>query len=264
MVKRFFRAYGRLSDHVGDRVLNPIAEIGDVVMFLGQIVRTLTAIPRSLNLIFESMLDIGVRSIPIALVISVFAGATTAWQGNYQLAEYVSMRYLGTAVSKSIILELGPVLTGLIVAGRIGASIAASLGAMKVTEQIDALATMAINPVRYLAMPRVVASIIMVPMLTIYSCAFGILAGMLVSKYFLGITSGIFIFGLKHYFFVTDVVVSLVKSFIFGIGISVLGCYYGFNASGGAEGVGNAAIKAFVTSAVFILLSDFMVASIAF
>jgi phospholipid/cholesterol/gamma-HCH transport system permease protein len=210
------------------------------------------------------MLEIGVRSIPICFVISVFAGATTAWQGNYQLEEYVSMRYLGTAVSKSIILELGPVLTGLIVAGRVGASIAASLGAMRITEQIDALSTMAIDPIRYLVLPRVVASVVMVPILTIYSCFFGICAGMVVSMYFLGISRGIFIFGLKHYFYITDVTVCLLKSLIFGAGLSVLGCYYGFQTRGGAEGVGHAAIKAFVTSSVFILFSDFLVASVAF
>ena len=124
MVSRLFGMYGRLSEAIANRVLNPISEIGDIVLFMGQILKTVPSIPRSFRLILDDMLEIGVRSIPIVFVISVFAGATTAWQGNYQLSEYVSMRYLGTAVSKSIILELGPVLTGLIVAGRIGASIA--------------------------------------------------------------------------------------------------------------------------------------------
>ncbi len=210
------------------------------------------------------MLEIGVRSLPIVLVISVFAGATTAWQANYQLEGYISMRYLGTAVSKSIILELGPVLTGLVIAGRVGASIAASLGAMRVTEQIDALSTMAIDPVRYLVLPRVTASMVMVPLLTIYSCFFGIIAGMFVSMFLLNVSMGIFIFGLRHYFYISDVVVCLVKSLVFGTGLSVLGCYYGFNTSGGAEGVGRAAIKAYVAASVFILLSDFLVAYIAF
>ena len=174
------------------------------------------------------------------------------------------MRYLGTAVSKSLILELGPVLTGLVVAGRIGSSIAASLGAMRVTEQIDALSTMAIDPIRYLVMPRVVAAMVMVPMLTIYSVSFGIVGGMYVSMKFLGVPVGIFIYGLRHFFYYSDLIVCLIKSLIFGTGLSILGCYYGFNATGGAEGVGNAAIRAYVSSAVFILLSDFVVASIAF
>ena len=188
----------------------------------------------------------------------------TAWQANYQLEGYVSMRYLGTAVSKSLILELGPVLTGLVVAGRIGSSIAASLGAMRITEQIDALSTMAINPIRYLVMPRVIAAMIMVPMLTIYSVSFGIVGGMYVSMKFLGVPYGIFIYGLRHFFYYSDLMVCLIKSLIFGTGLSFLGCYYGFNATGGAEGVGSAAIRAYVSSAVFILLSDFVVASIAF
>ncbi len=264
MISGLASTYNRLSRSFARIILGPVEELGDIVLFFGEIIRTVPSISRSARLIFENMLEIGVRSIPIVLVISVFAGATTAWQGNYQLSGYVSMRYLGTAVSKSVILELGPVLTGLIIAGRIGASIAASLGAMKITEQIDALSTMAINPVRYLALPRVTAAFIMVPILTIISCFFAILAGMLVSEIFLNVSQGIFIFGVKQFFYVTDVIVSLIKSVVFGAGISVLGCYYGFKASGGAEGVGQAAIKAFVSSAIFILFSDFMIASIAF
>ena len=245
-----------------DTVCDPLREFGDIVIFFTRTLRTIPGIPRSLKLIFDSMLEIGVRSLPITFVISIFAGATTAWQANYQLEEYVSMRYLGTAVSKSIILELGPVLTGLVVAGRIGASIAASLGAMRVTEQIDALSTMAIDPVRYLVLPRITAAMVMVPMLTVYSCFFGIAGGMFVSIKFLGVSWGIFIYGLRHYFYITDVFVCMVKSLIFGTGLSLLGCYYGFTTTGGAEGVGRSAIKAYVSSAVFILLTDFMVASI--
>ncbi len=258
------RYYVRFAEYLNDAVIAPVREIGAIVIFFGRIIRTMLSIPRSMRLILDAMLEIGVRSIPIVFVISIFAGATTAWQGNYQLEEYVSMRYLGTAVSKSIILELGPVLTGLIVAGRIGASIAASLGSMRVTEQIDALSSMAVDPIRYLAMPRVVAAMVMVPMLTVYSCFFGIFGGMLVSMKFLGVTQGIFIYGVRHYFYISDVIVSMIKAFVFGTGLSVLGCYYGFTASGGAEGVGKAAIRAYVTSAVFILLSDFVVASLAF
>ncbi len=263
-MKRLFRLYFNLISKTTESFLNPIKEFGDIVIFLGRILRTIPRIPGSTKLIFDSMLEIGVRSLPIVLVISVFAGATTAWQANYQLEGYISMRYLGTAVSKSIILELGPVLTGLVIAGRVGASIAASLGAMRVTEQIDALSTMAIDPVRYLVLPRVIASMVMVPLLTIYSCFFGIIAGMFVSMHLLNVSMGIFIFGLRHYFYISDLVVCLVKSLVFGTGLSVLGCYYGFNTSGGAEGVGRAAIKAYVAASVFILLSDFIVAYIAF
>jgi len=256
--------YINLSSKFTSLILNPVKEFGDIVIFFGRIIRTIPRIPRSIKLIYDSMLEIGVRSLPIVFVISVFAGATTAWQANYQLEGYVSMRYLGTAISKSIILELGPVLTGLVIAGRVGASIAASLGAMRITEQIDALSTMAIDPMRYLVLPRVTASVVMVPILTIYSCFFGIIAGMFVSMHFLGVSQGIFIFGVRHYFYITDLVVCLIKSLIFGAGLSILGCYYGFSTTGGAEGVGIAAIKAYVTSSVFILLSDFMVASVAF
>jgi len=263
-VKRISLLYVTIATRTADFLIAPLREFGDIAIFFWTALKSFTGIPRSWRLILDSMLEIGFRSIPIVFVISVFAGATTAWQGNYQLEEYISMRYLGTAVSKSIILELGPVLTGLVVAGRIGASIAASLGAMRVTEQIDALSAMAIDPVRYLVLPRVVAAMIMVPLLTIYSCFFGIIGGMLVSMFFLGVSKGIFIYGLRNFFYISDVIVCLIKSFIFGTGLSVLGCYFGFTTRGGAEGVGQAAIKAYVASAVFILLSDFVVASLAF
>jgi phospholipid/cholesterol/gamma-HCH transport system permease protein len=234
------------------------------MIFFGNTLRTLPAIPKSIGLIFDSMLDMGVKSLSITFVISLFAGASTAWMANYQLEGYVTMRFLGTAVSKAIILELGPVLTGLVIAGRVGSSIAASLGAMKVTEQIDALSTMAINPYRFLAMPRVLAGLIMVPLLTIYSDFFGIWSAMIISEHFLNVTSGIFMFGVRQFFVVSDVVVSIIKGAVFGTGLSLLGCYYGFKASGGAVGVGLAAIKAFVTSAVFILLSDFFIAVLTY
>jgi phospholipid/cholesterol/gamma-HCH transport system permease protein len=251
-------------DPLKKRIISPIEEFGDIIAFFFRILQTSGQITRSWNLVINSMLEIGVKSLPIVFVISVFAGATTAWQATYQLEGFVSLRYIGTAVTKSIILELGPVLTGLVLAGRVGASIAASLGAMKITEQIDALSTMAIDPVRYLALPRVFAGMVMLPLLTVYSCVFGVLGGLFVSVNFLDISTGTFIYGMRQFFYVTDVIVSLVKAFIFGTGLCLLGCYYGFKASGGAEGVGVAAIKAFVTSAIFILFSDFIVASIAF
>ena len=253
-----------IAEKLAHSFLEPVREIGDIVIFTVRAARTIPAIPRSLRPIFEAMLEIGVRSIPIVFVISIFFGATTAWQANHQLEGYVSTRFIGTAVLKSIMLELGPVFTGLVVAGRIGASIAASLGTMRVTEQIDALATMAIDPVRYLVLPRVAAAVVMVPMLTVYSVFFGLVSGMYVSVHFLGVPSGIFIFGFKRFFYFTDVAVCLVKALVFGTGLSILGCYYGFNAAGGADGVGRAAIRAYVSSAVFILLSDFVIASIAF
>jgi len=258
----FFRWYVSFAARTANAFLRPVLEIGDIMLFFGRTLRTIPGIPKSMHLIFQSMLEVGVRSLPITFVISIFAGATTAWQANYQLQGLVSTRFVGTAVSKAIILELAPVLTGLVVAGRIGASIAASLGAMRVTEQIDALSTLAINPYRYLALPRIIAGAVMVPMLTIYSCFFALISGIIVSLVFLDVPGGIFIYGLKHYFHNKDIIVALSKAFVFGTGLSLFGCYYGFKASGGAEGVGQAAIKAYVTSAIFILLTDFMVAAL--
>ena len=261
----------KVFQFVGTRVLkllynlsNPFQHFGGMILFLLKTLRTIPQVLKSRNILFAQMLQMGVNSLPLVFVIAIFAGATTAWQANYQLEGYVSVRYIGTAVSKSIILELGPVLIALVIAGRVGASIAAELGTMRVTEQIDALTSMAIDPMRYLVMPRFLSGVIMVPLLTLYAYFFGIYGGYFVSCQFLGISGHMFIAGIKSFFYILDIFVGLLKATIFGAGLSLMGCYYGFHTTGGAEGVGKAAIRAFVASSIFILISDFIIASFFF
>jgi phospholipid/cholesterol/gamma-HCH transport system permease protein len=212
----------------------------------------------------EQMLFMGVNSLPLVIFTSVFTGAVSAVQASYQFQNFIPMRYLGTAVGKAVIIELGPVLTALVVAGRVGASIAAELGTMRVTEQIDALETMALDPVRYLVVPRFLAGIIMLPVLTIIADLVAILGGLAVAVWFLDLTSYTFLNGVRLFFDLQDLFAGLVKSIVFGGIISLIGCFQGFRTLGGAEGVGFSTTRAVVVSSILILLSDYIIASIIF
>jgi phospholipid/cholesterol/gamma-HCH transport system permease protein len=174
------------------------------------------------------------------------------------------MRFLGTVVAKSVVIELGPVLTALVVGARVGASIAAELGTMRVTEQIDALEMMAIDPVRYLAMPRFVAACIMLPMLTVFADVIAILGGWVVAMGTLDVTNKTFTDGLRTFFEAKDVYGGLIKAFVFGGIIAISGTVHGFSATGGAEGVGAAAMRAVVTSSVLILVADYILTTVIF
>jgi phospholipid/cholesterol/gamma-HCH transport system permease protein len=197
-------------------------------------------------------------------VVSVFTGAVAAVQAAYQFSTVVPLKYIGSVILRSVIIELGPVLTALVVGGRVGASIAAELGTMKVTEQIDALRAMAINPVRYLVVPRIVACVVMLPILVIFADAIAVFGGYVVSVTTIGVSSHTYILGLKQFFFYKDLFSGLLKAVFFGGIIGLMGCYYGFATEGGAEGVGKATTRAVVTSCVLVLISDYVLANVLF
>jgi len=204
------------------------------------------------------MTNIGVNSFALISIIGLFTGAVSAWQAAYQMAGLVSNNFLGSATSKAIIIELGPVLAAIVLAGRVGASIAAELGTMKVTEQIDALEAMAINPIRYLAMPRVIATTFMLPILVIYAVTVAIFGSYLVATMFLDVPSGTFMNGFKGSFMIRDFNTAMIKAVCFGLAISSIGCFVGFQTRGGAEGVGQSTIKSFVICAASILILDYI------
>ncbi len=201
---------------------------------------------------------VGVNSIPLVLLTGFFAGSIIAWQAAYQFSGLVSLSVLGGQATRVIVMEMGPILTALVIAGRIGASMTAEIGTMKVTEQIDALQTMGIAPVRYIVLPRFLGLSLMMPILTFFSIGVGVLGAFVVSNYFLGVTSAVFFDSIRTYFEVKDLVGGLTKSVIFGMMISLIGCYMGMSAEGGARGVGKATIQSFVLSAICILIGDFM------
>lgn len=210
------------------------------------------------------MENIGVNSLPLVLIIAVFTGAVAAWQAAYQLKGIAPLSFLGATTSRAIITELGPVLTGIVIAGRVGASIAAELGTMKVTEQIDALEIMAISPVRYLAMPRFLAAILMMPLLVIFADLIAVLGAYVVSNYFLGVSFSVFFTSVKRFFAFSDLLSGLVKTIFFGGVTALLGCHIGFRTEGGAEGVGLSTIRSFVLSSALILILDYVLWTILF
>jgi phospholipid/cholesterol/gamma-HCH transport system permease protein len=199
---------------------------------------------------------VGYGSLFIVLLVAGFAGAVTSLQAGYQFTGQLPLYVAGGIISESMILELGPVLTGLILAGRIGARYAAELGSMRVTEQIDALESLGRSPVTHLLLPRILAGVFAVPVLVMMANTFGILVGYIVAQGSLGLTYADFEFGARYFFKPLDLWYSLIKSYAFALAVTVIPCYIGFNTQQGAEGVGRATTQAVVAASVTILLLD--------
>lgn len=202
------------------------------------------------------MARVGVESVPIALFIAMFTGIVLALQASYTFTGAVPLYFVGTLVGKTMVLELGPVLTGLALSGRVGANIAAELGSMRVSEQIDALEALAYDPVAYLVVPKVLAGILMFPVIVTLANGLGIVAGWVTSMALLDMSSQEFVKGLRLFFLPFDVQYSLIKSASFGLTVTAVGCAFGFHTRGGAEGVGRATTRAVVVSSMVILVLD--------
>ncbi len=242
---------------LGRTIISFTGETGRVLLLLTATFRQMLMPPLDLKNIIKQMHEVGVKSLAVVLVTGLFTGMVLALQATYQIAKFGADIYIGGIVGISMTRELGPVLTGLMVSGRVGAAIAAEIGTMQVTEQIDALETLATNPVKYLVVPRVIAAAAMMPVLTAVSDFVGILGGYFVSTTTLGIPGQIYIEKMAMLVTSQDIVVGLFKTIIFGMIIATVGCHQGFKTRGGAEGVGRATTISVVTSCILILLSDF-------
>ena len=249
---------------LGGRVVASITELGDISVLLFRIFRLLPQAHRVGRQTLEQMMEIGINSMPLVMVTSIFTGSVAAIQAAYQLEDWIPDIYVGWFVGKSVIMELGPVLTGLVVGGRVGASIAAEIGTMKVTEQIDALESLAIDSTRYLVLPRFLAGVLMIPAVVVFADVLAILGGLVAAVSSIGMSSQTFTNGLRMLFVMDDVWAGLIKSVIFGSIIALMGCYYGLRTEGGAEGVGRAATRAVVSSCLLILVSDYILAELLF
>ena len=213
--------------------------------------------------IVDQMIVIGSKSIPIVIITSFFSGMVTSVQGAYQMTtSLVPKWYIGGIVGESVILELSPMITGLVLAGRVGANIAAEIGTMRVTEQIDALETLSIDPVAYLIVPRVLSGLVMFPVLVIIADFCGIFGGLVACLTTLDINSYQFIKGLKSWFNPWDAVFGLIKAFHFGFAITSIACYFGFYTTGGAQGVGKSTMNTVVASCVTIVILDYLLAEV--
>ena len=241
---------------LGRRFMDFVRYAGGVSVLMGETLFWVPMPPLRKRQVFEQMSRIGVDSLPIVSLISLFTGMVLALQSAYQMQKISAEMYIASLVALSMTRELGPVLTALIVAGRVGASITAELGTMKVTEQIDALETLATNPVKYLVVPRFLALLVMMPFLTLYSDMIGGFGGYIIGVYKLNISHAMYMRMTWDTLKYKDVFTGLIKSLFFAVIICIIACYEGMKTEGGAEGVGRATTASVVTSFILIIASD--------
>ena len=246
---------------VGNSIVNTLANIGSFVLFSFQTFRWIFARPFNINGIIYQFYEIGVKSIPVGVVSSFFIGMVMALQLGGPMEKQIQgiSSFMGGGISLAVVRELAPVLTAVLLAGRVGASIAAEIGTMKVTEQLDALTTLATNPIHYLAVPRFLATLFSLPLITCLSIIVGIFGSALISSISLDIPMNLFYENAKQIVELSDLMSGIIKTFFFGAEISLTACFTGFRSHGGAEGVGKATIQAVVYSLMFIIISDYFI-----
>lgn len=237
---------------------------GEIGILLFNLARWLPRRPWRLRNLLRQMEVVGVNSTFVVLLTGLFTGMVLALQSYNGFVRFGAESLVGTVVALSVLRELGPVLAGLMVTARAGSLMAAELGTMRVTEQIDAMYTMAVNPIHYLLVPRVVAAIVTLPMLVVLSDFIGILGGYLVAVNLLGINSTLYINKTIQFVEFSDMANGLIKSAVFGLVLSVVSCSFGMRARGGAAGVGRATTQAVVYSSVLILVADYILTSLLF
>jgi phospholipid/cholesterol/gamma-HCH transport system permease protein len=242
--------------YVARAIRRPLSHAGRFAYLCVDLLRGLLEwriwLPRTI----EQTIAVGYGSLFIVLLVAGFAGAVTSLQTGYQFTGQLPLYVAGGIIAESMILELGPVLTGLILAGRIGARYAAELGSMRVTEQIDALESLGRSPVSHLLLPRILAGMIAIPALVMLANGTGMVVGYITAKSSLGLSYGDFEFGARYFFRPLDLWYSLIKSYAFAFSVTVIPCYIGYNTQQGAEGVGRATTQAVVAASVTILLLD--------
>jgi len=253
--KRLFFFINWLTE-IGEKLFLLLRDTGATAMLFFDLAKAFLTTPLRWKETLNQMNMVGVKSFPLVFLTAIFTGMVLALQSAYQLKKFSALQFTADLVSLSITRELGPVLTAMVVAGRVGAGMTAELGTMKVTEQIDALKSLATDPIRYLVVPRVVACFFMLFILTIYADFIGIVGGYVVSIFKLGLSSEQYLNRLFIALFPKDVTTGLIKAFAFGLVISTVGCHYGFTAKGGAEGVGIATTLSVVTSLITIIALD--------
>jgi len=251
----------KIIEIIGKAIIRFAGNLGKILILLFLTIRQLIFPPFEVRNTFKQMLEIGVRSLPVVLITAIFTGMVFALQTFTGFKRFGAEALVGTVVALSMTRELGPVLTALIVAGRAGAAIAAELGTMRVTEQIDALETLATNPVKYLIVPRFIAGLLMLPALSSVADIIGITGGYFVTVGLFKTSSIVYWKRTWDYLEMSDIYNGLLKSAFFGASIALISCYKGFYTRGGAEGVGKATTGAVVLSSMTILISDYFLSA---
>lgn len=251
---------GRIFAAIGRGVIGFFAEFGRIALLVRSVLRFLPTVFHSRRLIIEQMAVIGVSSLPLVLLVGSFTGAIAALQATNLFAKFnllaLARPFVGGSIATVVFTELSPVLTALVIAGRVGGSIAAQLGTMRVSEQIDALEMMAIHPDRYLAMPRVLAAMTMMPVLIIFSNLVAILGAFVLVIFKFSFEPGDYFESIRRFFAINEILIGMFKSMTFGGVTALIGCYVGFRTTGGAEGVGQSTVRSFTISSAAILVLD--------
>jgi len=253
-----------LLQSIGRVLLSFMQRIGSFSIFCFSGVLHCFQPPYYPRILFKQMLEIGYYSLPVVGLTGLFAGMVLALQSYTGFARFSAEGAIANVVVLSITRELGPVLAGLMVAGRIGAAMAAEIGTMRVTEQIDALTTLSTNPMKYLVVPRLLAGVTMMPFLVLIADIIGVFGGYIVAVYKLGFNPSIYIQNTMDFMEFHDIASGLVKAAVFGFIVTLMGCYHGYNSRGGAQGVGAATTNAVVSSAIMILCFDYILTEIFF
>lgn len=249
---------------LGRIFLDLLTSIGAFALFTVNVLAYCVRPPFFLRAIGKQFIEIGYLSLPVVGLTAIFTGMVLALQSYTGFSRFSAESSIATVVILSMTRELGPVLAGLMVAGRIGAAIAAEVGTMRVTEQIDALWTLGMNPFRYLVVPRIWAGILMLPCLVLCADAIGVCGGYLVSVYKLNFNAALYLDQTFKYLKAEDVISGLIKASVFGFLITLSGCYYGFHSRGGAQGVGTATTHAVVFASILILVANYLLTALLF
>ena len=249
---------------IGQVVLTFMATTGRLVLFAATALSHCVRPPFYPRIMLRQMVDIGYYSLPVVGLTAIFTGMVLALQSYTGFARFSAEGAIANVVVLSVTRELGPVLAGLMVAGRIGAAMAAEIGTMRVTEQIDALTTLSTNPFKYLVAPRLIAGLAMLPVLVLVADVIGVFGGYLVSVYKLGFNPATYLQNTYDFLEARDVISGLVKASVFGFLVTLMGCYHGYHSRGGAQGVGAATTNAVVSASILILSFDYILTELFF
>ena len=257
-------AVWKTINFVGEKIVGYVKEMGRMLLLLVDIIRWSFYPPFRVDLLFQQMERVGVRSVLVVVLTGAFTGMVLALQSFHATRSFGAETMVGVAVALSMTRELGPVLTSFMVTGRAGSAMAAEIGTMRVTEQIDALSAMAVNPIKYLIVPRVLASIVVVPMLTVIADFVGIIGGYFTGVIILRINAGAYVANMEKFVELNDIYHGIIKAAVFGLILSVIGCYKGYTTTGGAEGVGKATTQSVVLATVTILMANYLLTAAMF
>ena len=254
----------RILSSLGNWAIRTVEEMGRILIIFFSALQWSVRPPWRVRAILKQMEFVGVNSLFVVVLTGIFTGGVFTLQSYYGFAKFGAESMVGMTVALAMSRELGPVLTSLMVTGRAGSAMAAELGTMRVTEQIDALYVMAANPIKYLVVPRVLAGMLMLPLLTAVADFLGVLAAYLVGVKLLGIKAGLFMANIYAHVDLYDLGNGLLKSAVFGVILTLIGCYKGFYTKGGAEGVGRATTEAVVMASVLILITNYIMTAIMY